>query len=169
MGMRFAMLGTRVLAAGAVVFWASLGLAQTTEVNFGNPSDNSDLPIEVSAESLAIDQDTGVAEYRGDVVISQGEMRLAAASVLIVYDEDAGEIDRMEATGGVTLVSQPDAAEAQNAVYMVRESKLRLTGSVLLTQGINALASDEMVVDLENGTAQILGRVRTVLNPSRQD
>jgi lipopolysaccharide export system protein LptA len=102
-------------------------------------------------------------------VISQGDMRLAAASVVIVYDEAAGEIDRMEAKGGVTLVSAADAAEAQNAVYMVREAKLRLTGAVLLTQGLNALASDEMVVDLENGTAQILGRVRTVLNPSRQD
>ena len=159
----------KLLAVLTAACWVSTASAQGTQVSFGAPSDSRDAPIEVSAASLSIDQDSGQAVYEGDVVISQGDMRLAAPTVLIVYDEDAGEIDRMEAHGGVTLVSTEDAAEAESAVYMVRDGTMRLTGDVLLTQGINALASDEMLVDLESGTAQVLGRVRTVLNPTRDN
>ncbi|MEL7154824.1 MAG: LptA/OstA family protein, partial [Pseudomonadota bacterium] len=38
-----------------------------------------------------------------------------------------------------------------------------MTGEVLLTQGLSALTSDRMVVDLDAGTAQMTGRVKTVL------
>jgi len=34
---------------------------------------------------------------------------------------------------------------------------------VLLTQGPNALTSERMTVNLEDGTAQMTGRVRTVI------
>jgi lipopolysaccharide export system protein LptA len=39
---------------------------------------------------------------------------------------------------------------------------LTLNGNVLLTQGQSALSADSMVLDLNAGTAQMNGRVRTV-------
>ena len=38
-----------------------------------------------------------------------------------------------------------------------------MRGNVLVTQGPNAITSEEMTVDLDTGTAQLTGRVRTVL------
>ena len=38
-----------------------------------------------------------------------------------------------------------------------------MTGNVLLTQGANALSSNNMTVNLTTGTAQMNGRVRTIL------
>ena len=74
-------------------------------------------------------------------------------------------IDRLEASGGVTLVSGEEAAEADQADYDIDAGTVEMTGNVLLTQGQNALTSERMVVDLDTGTAQMAGRVRTVLQP----
>ena len=120
-------------------------------------------PVEVTADSLSVNQKDGTALYTGNVVIVQGDMRLAAPRVLVVYSERAGRIDRMEATGGVVLVSGSEAAEAERADYDIEGGNVVMSGNVLLTQGPNALTSERMVVDLDTGAARMSGRVRTVL------
>ena len=69
------------------------------------------------------------------------------------------------ASGNVTLVSGQDAAEAEAATYDVESGNVTLTGDVVLTQGQNVLTGDTMQVNLESGTAQVQGRVRSVLQP----
>ena len=85
--------------------------------------------------------------------------------MLVVYTKDNKKISRLEATGGVTLVSGPDAAEAESADYNVDRGTVVMRGNVLLTQGKNAMTAQEMTVDLKTGTAQMGGRVKTVLQP----
>jgi lipopolysaccharide export system protein LptA len=140
-------------------------LAQGGQVAFGGMQQDSSLPVEISADQLQVNQSDGTAVYTGDVVIGQGEMRLAAPRVLVVYAQDAGRIARLEATGGVTLVSGEDAAEAERADYDIDGGTVTMEGDVLLTQGENVLTSQRMVVNLETGTAEMAGRVRTVLQP----
>ncbi len=138
-------------------------LAQGAQVAFGGMQQDSSAPVEVSADQLSVSQADGTALYTGNVVIGQGEMRLAAPRVLVVYGEAAGRIERLEATGGVTLVSGQDAAEAERADYNIDAGTVVMSGNVLLTQGDNALTSEQMTVNLDDGTAQMSGRVRTVL------
>ena len=38
-----------------------------------------------------------------------------------------------------------------------------MTGDVLLTQGKNTLQSQKMIVNLEDGSAQMEGRVKTIM------
>ena len=57
------------------------------------------------------------------------------------------------------------AAEAQAATYDVESGNVTLTGDVVLTQGQNVLTGNTMQVNLESGTAQVQGRVRSVLQP----
>lgn len=147
---------------------APFAFAQGTNVAFGGFRQDTSQPIEVSANALSIDQATGSARYEGDVVIGQGEMRLAAPLVVIVYDDASSQIDRMEASGGVTLVNGAEAAEADSAIYSVALGTVTLVGNVLLTQGANALTSERMVVNLEDGTAKMEGRVRTILQSGDQ-
>ena len=141
---------------------AAPGAAQTGIVLGGIEADPQ-APVEITSDSLTVDQQSGTAVFTGNVVIGQGELRLAAARVRVVYGEAAGEIARLEASGGVTFVTATEAAEAQEAVYDLQAGRLVLTGEVLLTQGQSALSAERMVVDLEAGTAQMEGRVRTVL------
>jgi lipopolysaccharide export system protein LptA len=137
--------------------------AQTTSVAFGTIKQDTGLPVEVTSDTLAVDQATGTAVFTGNVVIGQGEMRLAAPRVLVIYDQTKSAIAAMEATGGVTLVSGADAAEAERADYSIKDGIIVMSGNVLLDQGLNAVSSDRMTVQLETGTAQMSGRVKTII------
>ncbi|MCR9109567.1 LptA/OstA family protein [uncultured Marivita sp.] len=144
------------------IAFATLAQAQGTEVAFGTVQQDTSLPVEVSADSLSVSQSDGSALFTGNVIIGQGEMRLSAPRVLVYYTENQTGVDRLEATGGVTLVNGDQAAEADTAEYEVNRGTIRMVGNVLLTQGANTLVSDSMDVDLEAGTALMNGRVRTV-------
>jgi lipopolysaccharide export system protein LptA len=61
------------------------------------------------------------------------------------------------------LVSGLDAAEAKRADYTIDSGEIIMTGDVLLTQGLSAIASDKMVIYLKDGTANMTGRVKTIL------
>ncbi|WP_439522511.1 LptA/OstA family protein [Marivita sp.] len=141
---------------------ATAANAQGTEVAFGTVQQDTSLPVEVSADALSVSQNDGSALFTGNVIIGQGEMRLTAPRVLVFYTENQSGVERLEATGGVTLVNGDQAAESDTAEYEVNRGTIRMLGNVLLTQGANTLVSDSMDVDLENGTAQMAGRVRTV-------
>lgn len=147
----------------ATALMPGLVLAQGTEVAFGGAPQDTSAPIEVTADRLSVNQADGTAVYSGNVLVAQGDMRMAAQQVLVVYAREQRAIDRIEATGGVTFVSGTEAAEADRADYSLADSTVVMTGDVLLTQGLNALTSERMVVNLKSGTAQLSGRVRTVL------
>src|SRR6056297_1707568 len=154
----------RTVMTVAMICLASAAFAQGAEVAFGTIEQDTSLPVEVSADALSVSQNDGSALFTGNVVIGQGEMRLSAPRVLVFYTQDQSGVERLEATGGVTLVQGDQAAEADRANYEVNRGTIRMMGSVLLTQGANTLVSESMDVDLEDGTAQMNGRVRTVFS-----
>ncbi|WP_152464712.1 lipopolysaccharide transport periplasmic protein LptA [Sulfitobacter sp. THAF37] len=146
-----------------LVTFAGSVLAQGANVAFGTIQQDTDQPVEVTADNLSVDQETGTAIFTGNVKIGQGELRLTAARVLVVYREQNKGIARLEATGGVTLVSGPDAAESDRADYNIDDGTIVMTGNVLLAQGPSALSADKMSIRLSDGTAEMSGRVRTIL------
>ncbi len=147
---------------------AGMAQAQGMQVAFGGAPQDSGLPVEVTSQNLDVNQTDGTAVFTGDVLVGQGEMRLAAPRVLVVYLEDRSGIARLEASGGVTLVSGEDAAEARDADYNVQTGLIEMSGDVLLVQGPSALTADTMTVDTVAGTARMNGRVKTVLQPEKQ-
>lgn len=155
-----------LILTGLMALAGTAAIAQGTQLAFGSVRADPNLPVEVSADALDVNQQDGSALFKGNVLIGQGEMRLSANSVLVIYTQGGGGIQRLEAVGDVVLVSGPDAAEAERADYSVSNGVIVMTGDVLLTQGNNALTSDKMTVNLVSGTAQMVGRVKTILAPS---
>lgn len=139
------------------------------QVAFGGAQQDRTLPVEVTSDNLSVNQNDNTALFTGNVVIAQGEMRLSAPRVLVIYLADRSGIEALEATDGVTLVSGTDAAEALRANYNVVNGKIELRGNVLLIQTDNAITGEMMTVDLNAGTAQVSGRVKTVLQPGRSN
>lgn len=137
--------------------------AQGANVAFGTFKADPTLPVEVTADTLDVNQADGSAVFNGNVLVGQGEMRLSANKVLVIYNQEAGGIQRLVATGDVILVNGPDAAEAERAEYTIDSGVIVMTGNVLLTQGQNALTADRMTVNLTDGTANMTGRVKTIL------
>lgn len=149
--------------AAALCAWPGLLAAQGAQVAFGSVNRDTSQPVEVTADTLSVDQNDGTAIFTGNVLIGQGDMRLSAPKVQVYYSEQGNRIKRMTASGGVTLVSGDDAAEASRADYDIDAGIIRMQGDVLLVQKKNALTAERMVVDTKSGTAQMEGRVKTVL------
>ena len=135
-----------------------------TNVNLGGINADPTAPVEITADNLSVEQSNGTAVFQGNVVLGQGDLRLSAGRVEVIYGDGNGDISRLSASGGVTFVTATEAAEAQNAEYDLDAGTLVMTGDVLLTQGASAISADRMRVNLSDGSAQMDGRVRTIFN-----
>lgn len=155
----------------AVVLAGLLGLVQPVAaqvaIGFGGVPHDAEQPVEAVSDNLTIDQTNGRALFTGNVIIIQGDLRIAAEAVEVVYSDTDGarNVDRVIATGGVLITRGEDAAEGQEAVYAVADAVLTMTGDVLVTQGTTTIAGDSMEVDMTTGDGIVTGRVRTVLTP----
>ncbi|WIY26884.1 lipopolysaccharide transport periplasmic protein LptA [Parasedimentitalea psychrophila] len=148
-----------------LVLISGIASAQSASIAFGTIKGDPSLPVEVTADTLEVNQIDGSAQFEGNVLVIQGVMRLSADKVLVSYKPEQKGIEQLEAIGNVILVNGPDAAEAEHAEYSIDSGTVVMTGNVLLSQGNSTLTSTRMVVNLSDGTAQMSGRVKTILNP----
>ncbi|MFQ5621960.1 MAG: lipopolysaccharide transport periplasmic protein LptA [Paracoccaceae bacterium] len=163
----------RILAACLLAGLAGAGaFGQGAQVPFEGFKLDSSLPVEVVSDSLMVDQTTGNAIFEGDVEAVQGELRLNADRVKVFYSkqEESGDttITRMLATGNVYVTNGKETAKAQRADYDVTAGLIRMEEDVLLTQGQSLIAGNVAVVNLNDGTARVEGRVRTVIQPKQE-
>ncbi len=163
---------SRLLPFAALVFAAATNLAaaQGPEVAFGQAKSDSSLPIEVTADSLQVDQTSGTAIFTGNVLVGQGIMRLSAKEVRVEYvmvdGNSTGDIGRVLANGDVTFVNGAEAAEAATADYDVPDGTMVMTGDVILTQGKSVLSGEKLTVNMDDGTGLMEGRVKTIFQNS---
>ena len=158
---------TLIVAALAGLVALIQPAAAQVAIGFGGVAHDSDQPVEAVSDTLTIDQTNGRALFSGNVIIIQGDLRIAAEDVEVIYSDLDGErsVDEVIATGGVLITRGEDAAEGEDAVYAVAAGILTMTGDVLVTQGTTTIAGDSMVVDMTTGDGVVEGRVRTVLTP----
>ena len=142
-----------------------IAVAENASLAFGGKDLAADAPIEITSESLEVDQSNGTVVFFFFFLISQGVLRLSAAKVLVSYDNDTSMIATINASDGVVLVSGAEAAEADGAEYDVQSRTVLMSGNVVLMQGNFALSAKQMRIDLKDGSAQMIGRVKTVLQP----
>lgn len=142
-------------------------LAQDTQIRFGQSLRLQGSSIEVTADSLTVDQTTGATEFSGNVLVVQGELRISATALRLEYAPGAQQgtqrISRIVASGGVTMVTPDEAIEGQNVVYSLDAQTLELSGNVLLVQGANMLSGEHFTADLRTGAGRMSGRVRTII------
>ncbi len=158
---------TRFILSATLMVMASFAFAQSAAIDLGMKDFDKSQSVEVTANTLSVNQADGTAIFEGNVLVVQGEVRMSAGSVRVEYGQAEGSasgISRLVASGGVTFVTATDAVEAQEAVFSVDAGTVLLSGDVLLTQGPNAISGDTLTVDLQTGSGTMEGRVRTVFN-----
>lgn len=153
----------RIMLLFALASFPLTAMAQGFKVAFGQMEQDSDLPVEVTADSLSVNQNDGSAVFSGNVSISQGDMKMTADKVDVHYHAESQGIARLVATGDVLLIQGQDIAEAQAADYNIDNGTVRMTGDVTVVQANNTITADEMIVNLTDNTAQMHGRVKTIL------
>ena len=156
------------IVLGALVAAGSSLWAQDTTPGFGSIAEDSDEPIEITADQLMLDDETGLATFKGNVEIIQGNLLLKADFVEVFYTEDRSKIDRMFAKTNVRLTSGPDKATSDAADYDLSRGSIILTGNVSVLQEGNTLLAERVEFDVETGASQASGRVKTVLTPASE-
>ncbi|MBL4873515.1 MAG: LptA/OstA family protein [Rhodobacteraceae bacterium] len=141
-------------------------LAQGAQVPFAGLNIGASSTVEISADSLSIDQDSGKAIFAGNVIAGIENMRLSADVVEVVYaagtEGGTGAISGLIARGNVVFSNGIEAAEGDFADLDLEAGEIIMTGNVILTQGANALSGQSLRIDLNTGTALIEGRVQTI-------
>jgi lipopolysaccharide export system protein LptA len=158
-----------ILATCLAIFLAmNIGsaIAQGAQVPFVGLKIGANSTVEISADSLSIDQESGMAVFSGNVVAGIENMRLSADRVEVVYATGTsggkGAISGLIATGNVVFSNGEEAAQADVANLDLDAGVIVMTGNVILTQGQNALSGQSLRIDLNTGTALIEGRVQTI-------
>lgn len=154
-----------IMTAG-IIAHASVAFGQGAQVPFGGLTLGSDSTVQVTADSLSIDQTSGSAIFIGNVVAGIEDMRLSADKIKVVYADDSvagtGSISALVATGNVVFSNGEEAAEGDLAEFDLDANEIVMTGNVILTQGNNALSGERLRIDLNSGTALVEGRVQTI-------
>lgn len=156
------------MVLGVVPTVGSVLWAQDATPGFGSIAEDSKEPIEITADQLALDDETGLAIFTGNVEIIQGDLRLTAELVEVIYTEDRSKIESMFAKTNVKLTSGPDKATSDAADYNLARGSIILTGNVSVLQEGNTLLAERVEFDVDTGASQASGNVKTVLTPASE-
>ena len=136
--------------------------------------EDKDQPIHLEAKSAQFDQNTGISTYTGNVVVTQGTMRLTA-DVAKIYIQN-GAFQRMEASGAPTTFRyQPQAdkevinGEGLRIEYNVATDKVYVIDKAKFTQGGDVFTGDrveyDLSTDLINASSVEGGRIKITIQP----
>ncbi len=145
----------------SVKFGLATALALVAPMAAALPEDRAQ-PIHLEASRGQLDQKTGVSVYEGNVVITQGTMRLTADTVTIYVKDN--NFQRMEATGApANLRYKPTADKpeiqgaSQRVEYDVAGAKVIMSGGARLTQGQDVFTGDRVEYDLKGDVVRARG------------
>ena len=123
---------------------------------------NSNQPVNYAADRIELQDRQNRVVLSGDVVIQQGDLRLTAARTTVAHS-DAGtlRIQRIDATGGVTVTRGNERASGNAAVYDFNRRVIVLSGNVALRRGGDTLDGGRLVIDLNSGLSSVDGAGNT--------
>lgn len=150
---------TRMLRSTAIGFFGTLalagGIAAYAQAIAGH---NSDAPVNYAANRIELQDRQNRVVLSGDVRIDQAGLTLTAARTTVDYS-DAGslQIQRIMATGGVTVSRGNERARGNVAVYDFNRRIITMAGDVRLNRGGDTLNGGRLVIDLRTGVSSVDG------------
>jgi lipopolysaccharide export system protein LptA len=162
-------------------------------------NENHDQPVQIEAATLEVRDKAKMATFSGHVQVVQGDTTMKCQTLVVFYGPDPGgsppkpaatttattpgmpqgaqNIRRIEARGGVTVVTKDQNASGDLGVYDLKTKTITLSGNVVVSQGQNVMHGDRVVVDMVTGNARVesgepgtktaQGRVRALILPNK--
>lgn len=132
----------------------------------------TDKPIQIDANSLEVLQNEKKAIFKGNVVATQGDIRLKSDRMTVHYKQGgtseqkdnaasplSSGISKIEVDGNVFLATPQESAKGEKGVYQVDQKTIRLMGGVVLTRGQNVLKGSGLEYNLATGKSLLTGGV----------
>lgn len=121
---------------------------------------DSNAPVDVNADRIEVQDRQDRAIFSGNVKVRQEGLALNAERLTVAYNKvggDSPQIDRLDAEGGVSLVSATETAHSEVAIYDLNRKLITMIGGVELQQGGNSVKGGRLVIDLNSGRSVIDG------------
>jgi lipopolysaccharide export system protein LptA len=159
---------------------------------------DQDQPVQIEAASLEVRDKNKTATFSGSVQVVQGDTKMKCQTLVVFYGKEVGiagataaidakpsgpmpqsaqNIRRIEARGGVTVVTKDQTASGDLGIYDLVSKTITLTGNVVVSQGQNVIHGERVVVDMVTGNARVEstteggattpGRVRALIQPNK--
>ena len=154
-----------IFALGLIVLTSKV-FAQSASLSLSGESHDINLPVEITANSLSINQSSNSAIFEGTAYVGQGSLRLSADKIVVSYDQETGKVTSIEATGKVIFTNGEDVAEAESAIYKIDTGLLKMSGNVLLVQGKSTISGNYLDMNILENIASLTGNVKTTLAPN---
>lgn len=128
-------------------------------------------PIEIEADQLDVQQDSETATFMGNVVATQGAVKLRANRLKVTYAQSAPksapgaapadngtQITRIDAAGDVHVTARNgQSADGEWAIYEVGSRQITMGDKVLLRQTGNVIRGAKLRIDLNTGRSRVDG------------
>jgi len=139
----------------------------------------TDQPVQIEAATLEVRDKNKQATFSGNVQVTQGETTMKCQSLVVFYGQEVGigadgapapaaaakstpgmpqgaqNIRRIEARGGVTVLTKDQNASGDLGVYDLKTKTITLSGNVVVSQGQNVIHGEKVVVDTMTGYARV--------------
>ncbi|MCP8463755.1 lipopolysaccharide transport periplasmic protein LptA [Pseudomonas sp. ZM23] len=132
----------------------SLAAAIGSPATWALPTDREQ-PIRVQADSAELDDKQGVAVYRGDVVVTQGSMKLTGNTVTLKQNKN-GDIEVVTSVGKPAYFEQKPAPEKEitkayglTIQYFVTQNRVVLIDQAKVIQEGNTFEGEKIVYDTQ--------------------
>lgn len=172
--------GAMVRDALVLASLAVAALPAAAQIGLG-ARQNSNEPIDISSDTLEVQQDKQLAIFRGKVDVIQGDSRLRSDELFVYYKDrnaqqgtgqaggqpqrqpaprpatapggspDSSTISKIEAKGNVFVSTPKERAQGDFGIYDVDKKTITLTGNVLLTSDDSTLRCARAVMYQDTG------------------
>jgi lipopolysaccharide export system protein LptA len=193
-----------LLAPGLVAAQAPRPAAGPPVQSLLQGGQDKDQPVQIEAASLEVRDKAKTATFAGDVQVVQGDTTMKCQKLVVFYGQEVGiaqkeagqgsapapdtkpalagpkgaqNIRRIEARGGVTVITKDQNASGDLGVYDLAAKTITLTGNVVVSQGQNVIHGERVVVDTVSGNARVESnnqggggtpsRVRALIQPNQ--
>ena len=195
---------TALLASGLAVAQSPRPAAGPPVQGLLQGGQDKDQPVQIEAASLEVRDKAKTATFAGDVQVVQGDTTMKCQKLVVFYGQEVGiaqkeagqggapapetkpalagpkgaqNIRRIEARGGVTVITKDQNASGDLGVYDLIAKTITLTGNVVVSQGQNVIHGERVVVDTVSGNARVESnnqgggttpsRVRALIQPNQ--
>lgn len=120
---------------------------------------NSNAPVDFDAGVIEVQDRADRVVLAGNVVVQQAGLTVRAPRMTVAYSRDGGtSVNRLDATGGVTVTKGTEKATGNVAIYDLDRKLITMVGNVSLYQQGNHLSGGRLVIDLNSGRATVDGK-----------
>ncbi|HWI87605.1 MAG TPA: LptA/OstA family protein [Sphingomonas sp.] len=146
----------------ALIALAALAVPASAQGLSALKGHNADAPVDITSDHIEVQDRADRAIWTGNVHVVQGDMTMDAARMTVAYSHASTpgsdpQIQRIDASGGVTVVSPSERAKGSYGIYDLNRRLITLIGGVSLVRAGNTVNGARLVIDMNSGRATVDG------------